>query len=622
MKQKTCAVFLRSALPFGLAGLLLILKTIVFYDQINLGGFAPVFTVATVGILSLVSGTLSLWNRRLAAWVFGILYFLGSFYMTADSLYYAYTARLPSVVQLGMAALLVDVIDTILKLMTWKHLFLMVDLPLWFLWFVNRKKPARSAATIAVMGDTGWNRANKRKLVPAMLLSLGLGCAAVVTGWGIFGEFKPAYMVNELYCYHTLDNIKALRQAVNETEVDKTLYTLQDDSDSPWYGLAEGRNVFVIQIEALQNFVLGASYEGQELTPNLNKLLGVDTLYFPWHYYQIGGGNTADAEFTVNNSLFAPDTEAAYIKYTDNDYHGLPWTLKDNGYSGAHVFHNYKGDFWNRRLAYPGQGFDSYTALEDFEEIDPFPMGISDREMFRQSMDKLKSWEEPFYAFYITVSSHHPYALPLKDRGITLKPEDEGTLFGLYIQSVNYVDTVLGEWLDMLKEADLYDNSIFVFYGDHYALHNTDPLISSQVSSMLGRSYTIYDVFNVPLLMHIPGSGVTETFQITSGHIDIMPTLLCLLGINETETVVFGQNLLTAQSGLVCEQTHMAIGSFISDEIFFKKPYNNILTNYSVYDRATMAALSPEPYHDLSAAAEKRIQDCAALMERNDLYLP
>ncbi|MBQ4606786.1 MAG: sulfatase-like hydrolase/transferase, partial [Clostridia bacterium] len=168
----------------------------------------------------------------------------------------------------------------------------------------------------------------------------------------------------------------------------------------------------------------------------------------------------------------------------------------------------------------------------------------------------------------------------------------------------------------------LYDNSVFVLYGDHYALTNADARISSQVSDMLGRDYSIYDVFNVPMLMHIPGSGLTETHTVAGGHIDVMPTLLCLLGIDEVKTVVFGQNLLTAETGMVCEQTHMSIGSFITNTVFFNKPHNNLLTNYSVYAYGTMNRLSPEDYADLSAAAAKRIADCAALMAQNDLFLP
>ncbi|MBR4959440.1 MAG: LTA synthase family protein, partial [Clostridia bacterium] len=592
---------------YALAVLLLLLKTYIFYSQLHLGGFEPVFCLITMGITALVCGLLRLISPGAARIGFVVLYSIAGVFMAADSIYYSYVAKMPSVAQIGMVGQLVDIKDTILNLLNWKHLFMLIDFPLWFLYFLNRK-PVRDTADIPC-----------RRREVHTLLSGSLICALAVTGCGLFGQFRVEYIRNELFCYHAADFTKAALQSAGDTPVDKSLYTLKDDTGSAYFGVAEGRNVFILQIEALQNFVIGAWYEGQELTPNLNRLLGMDTLYFPNYYYQIGGGNTADAEFAVNNSLFPPENQAAYVQYPENHYYGLPFLLKDNGYSGAHVFHNYKGDFWNRRSAYPAQGFDSYTALEDFEEIDPFPMGISDRQMFTQSMEYLKTWEEPFYAFYITVSSHHPYALPLKDRHITLKPEDEATLFGLYIQSMNYVDRVLGEWLDMLKEEGLYDNSVFILYGDHYALTNTDPLISSQVGSMLKRDYTIFDVFNVPLVIHIPGSGRTETITTAGGHMDVLPTLLCLLGIDEVKTVLFGQNLLTAESGFVCEQTHMSIGSFIDDNVFFKKPHNNILSNYSVYERDTMTVLSPDTFHDLSDAAAKRISDCMVLMAQNDL---
>ena len=249
-------------------------------------------------------------------------------------------------------------------------------------------------------------------------------------------------------------------------------------------------------------------------------------------------------------------------------------------------------------------------------------MGISDKEMFRQSMTQLTAYEEPFYAFYITVSSHHPYAIPLKDREIALDPADEETLFGLYMQAVNYVDRAIESFVDELKEAGLYDNSILVIYGDHYALTNTDARIAEQMRSLLGRDYTIFDVFNVPCIIHIPGSGVAETISTAGGHMDLMPTLLHLLGIEKTVNVTFGQNLLTAESGFVCEQTHVSIGSFITDALFFQKPHNNLLTNYRVYEAGTMRALPPTDYMAQSEAAENRIEDCAALMAENDLALP
>lgn len=593
----------------------LLIKSYVFYSGLHLTGFEWIFALCTVGIVSVVGGLCSLLSQKAGQYAFWSLYVLASLVMAVDSVYYAYVAKLPSAVQLGMVGQLGDVGDTIYRLMGWKQLFSLFDLPLWFLYAVNGKKSACTAPD----GRKPLRRVGEQCATFAFAALFTLVC--VIPG-GIASGFLPRYMVNELFSYHVYDIADALHEKSTTCAVDKEKYRYTAETEDAFWSLAKGRNVIILQVEALQNFVLDSYYNGQELTPFLNQMLSEDTLYFDHYYYQIGGGNTADAEFAVNNSLFAPENAAAYVQYTDNAYHGLPWLLKDNGYSGAHVFHNYRGDFWNRREAYPAQGFDSFTALEDFEEIDPFPMGISDKELFRQSMAQLTAYEEPFYAFYITVSSHHPYAIPLKDREIALDPADEETLFGLYMQAVNYVDRAIESFVEELKEAGLYDNSILVIYGDHYALTNTDAQIAAQVKGLLGRDYTIFDTFNVPCIVHIPGSAVTETIHTAGGHMDLLPTLLHLLGIEETVNVTFGQNLLTAQSGFVCEQTHVSIGSFISDEVFFQKPHNNLLTNYRVYDRATMQTLSPDAYMADSARATERIEDCAALMARDDLRLP
>jgi len=596
---------LGNVLLISLLFFFLFVKSLVFYGQLNLLQYDVTFAFATCGILLALYFVLYAVIPKAAKPVLFFFYAAGSILMSVDSVYFAYVSKMPSAVQLGMVGQLDDISSTISELIGWKQVLPMLDLPLWIIYGANHQK-IRFPRPLP-----------KKGVLLSGACAILICLLAVVTSSG----FRLQYMSNEIYCYHTADVIKALSNSVIDREVDKSKYTVKADRDSEYFGIAENRNVIILQVEAIQNFVLGASYNGQIITPNLNELLNIDTLYFPNYYYQIGGGNTCDAEFSVNNSLFGPENEAGYVKYTDNDYNGLPWLLKQNGYTGAYAFHGYYGDFWNREKAYVKQGFDDYKSLEDYSGTDLFPMGISDRELFTEAMESLKSYEEPFYSFFITLSSHHPYALPLKDIGITLLPEDEDTLFGLYIQSMNYVDTVIGEFMDMMKEAGLYDNSVFVIYGDHYALTNTDDRIEEQVSSMIGREYTLFDVFNVPLIIHIPGMDRAETFDVTGGHVDVMPTLLCLLGLENTKTVMFGQNLLEAESGIVCEQTHLSVGSFISDEIMFCKPHNNIEGNYSVYRKGTMERLSPWEYVDLSEYSEERIRDCEALLSNNDIFL-
>lgn len=602
----------------GFVMLLLFLKAYLFYSHINLAGFHPLFAILTAAIFLLLYSLLGLFSTRIARTVMFTVYVILSVFMAIDAVYYSYVSKLPSAALLTMLWQAKGVSDTILNLLKPYHMAMLVDLPLWCMYAASRSDDKihedlldRLVHRLRGIELRGW-------VVRAACFGL-CGCALVTAC--VWRDFEPEYMANELFCYHARDFYTVARDSASERVVDKALYTAADQSGSEYYGLAKGRNVIVIQVEAMQNFVIGAYYEGQEIMPNLNRLISEDTFYFDNYYYQIGGGNTADAEFAVNNSLFAPESDAGYVKYADNTYHGLPYLLKDNGYSGAHVFHNYIASFWNREVAYPAQGFDSFTSLEDLEQDDMFPMGLSDKSMLRQSMDSLLTYEEPFYAFYITVSSHHPYAIPLKDREIVLKEEDEGTLFGLYLQAMNYADRAIGEFIEELKEAGLYDNCIIAIYGDHYALANTDPANSTRVAAMTDGEYSIFDVFNVPLIINVPGSGYTETVSVAGGHIDVLPTLLCLLGIDNDRAVMFGQNLLEAESGFVCEQTHVAVGSFISDEVYFKKPYNNIKANYDAYSRVDMSRLDPELFAELSEYAAGRIYDCQELLARNDVLL-
>jgi phosphoglycerol transferase MdoB-like AlkP superfamily enzyme len=186
---------------------------------------------------------------------------------------------------------------------------------------------------------------------------------------------------------------------------------------------------------------------------------------------------------------------------------------------------------------------------------------------------------------------------------------------------MNYADKCIGEFIEMLKDADLYDNSMLVIYGDHYGLGNTDENNAKRFTELTGRNYTLYDMFNVPLIINVPGMDHNETVSIAGGHIDTLPTMLYLLGITNDKAVMFGQNLIEAEEGFVCQQTHMSVGSFINKEVLFKKPHNNIKSNYDAYEYGTMARLDYTLFDEESAYATGKIEDCAALLTNNDILL-
>ncbi|MCQ2420808.1 MAG: LTA synthase family protein, partial [Clostridia bacterium] len=395
-----------------------------------------------------------------------------------------------------------------------------------------------------------------------------------------------------------------------------------DAEISPYWGLAAGRNVITIQVEALQNFVLGAYYNGQELTPNLNKMLLNDTIYFDHYYYQIGGGNTADAEFAVNNSLYAPETEAAYSAYPFNDYYSMATLLKDNGYKSATAFHGFKADFWSRNIAYPGQGYDAYLSGDDYfaNPTETTGLGITDGEFFRKSVEYMKTQKTPFYAFLITLSSHYSFDMKPQFISLEVAPEDEGTLFANYMRSIHYVDQAFGMLLDELKAAGLYANSVLTIYGDHFALPVYNADCKRLVTALTGRNYTYAQHFNVPLIIHIPGSGVTETCSNIGGHIDVMPTLLHLLGLENRKGVMLGYNILTTTDGAVFEQTHLARGSFFWGNTMYMFPFSGIAMNAEAYALDTGEKLNAG---DFVAKADegRRAYELGMYILENDLSL-
>lgn len=124
----------------------------------------------------------------------------------------------------------------------------------------------------------------------------------------------------------------------------------------------------------------------------------------------------------------------------------------------------------------------------------------------------------------------------------------------LFFSTVNYQDSAIKSFFDYFKETGLYDNSIFVLYGDHYGISNSR---NPDLAELLGKSkeeWSAYDnamLQRVPYMIHIPGSnkgGVHDTY---GGLIDSRPTLLHLLGIDSTPYIQLGQDLLSKENNQI-----------------------------------------------------------------------
>lgn len=322
-------------------------------------------------------------------------------------------------------------------------------------------------------------------------------------------------------------------------------------------------NVVFIQLEAFQSFILNKEVAGQEITPNLNNLIE-QSAYFPNFYLQNGAGITSDAEFMSNTSLHPAEGGLSIAKdKAGKEYPSLPRLLKKNGYSTA-TFHTNNVTFWNRKELYSALGFDSFYDKEYFGTDNSIAFGADDDILYGKSMDALAKQKQPFYAQIVSMSSHSPFRVPAAYRLLELPSTYQGNVAGDYLTAAHYADAALGRFLEQLKKNGLWDDTLIAIYGDHSGI-TADMVKEKQeiaLQDLLGRPYDQIDALGVPFILHGPGvkKGVYEA---VGGHMDIMPTVLGLLGM-QSDDRLFGYDLFrNVEHPVAVRSTFGPAGSFV-----------------------------------------------------------
>ncbi len=358
-----------------------------------------------------------------------------------------------------------------------------------------------------------------------------------------------------LYNYTIYDAVQstkatAQRALANSNDVTDVLNYTKSNYAEPnpaYFGAAKGMNVIYIHLESFQNFLINYKLNGEEVTPFLNSLTkDKNTQYFDNFFHQTSHGKTSDAEFMLENSLFGLPQGSAFMTKSLNTYQAAPAILGQQGYTSA-VFHGNSGSFWNRNEMYKSLGYNSFFDAS-YYQMDPNDLtqyGLMDKPFFQQSIPLLESLPEPFYAKFITVSNHFPFSIDPKDA--TIAPANTGVpTVDSYFQTARYLDEAVKQMFAYLKKSGLYDRSVIILYGDHYGISKDNDQTMSQI---LGKEVTPFEsagLQRVPLFIRVPGlkGGVNHEY---GGQIDVLPTLLHLLGIDTKNYIQFGTDLLSKQ---------------------------------------------------------------------------
>ena len=386
------------------------------------------------------------------------------------------------------------------------------------------------------------------------------------------------------------------------------------------FGIAKGRNVIVIHLESFQQFLIDKKINGQEVTPFLNSLYhGQDTYAFSNFFNQVGQGKTSDAENMLETSTYGLSQGSLFATLgNDNTFQAAPAILKQRaGYTSA-VFHGNVASFWNRNNVYKNLGYQYFFDASYFDTSGDKATGygLKDKLLFADSIKYLQHLQQPFYVKYLTVTNHFPFDLDDEDKDSNFTTTNTGSsTVDNYFVTAHYLDQSLQEFFSYLDKTGLAKKSIIMIYGDHYGISNSE---NKNLASVLGKNaddWTDFDnvqMQRVPLMFVIPGSGGHGGIYSTyGGEIDVLPTLLHLLGISTKRYIQFGTDLFSSRHDQVVA---------LRNQDFVTPKYTSISGKIYLNSTGKLAKLTKQEKKQLRADQKKVSEELAlsdSLNEKN-----
>ena len=418
-----------------------------------------------------------------------------------------------------------------------------------------------------------------------------------------------AYTVYDGIKTYQVSQIRAQASPNDMAVIADKLKQQPKEKNEETFGLAKGKNIIYVHLESAHQFLIDYKLKDEngdehEVMPFVNSLYHSNNSFsFDNFYHQVSAGKTSDAETLLENSLFGLNQGSLFSQLGGkNTFNAAPALLDQKlGYTTA-AFHGNAGNFWNRNETYKKFGYQhffdaSYYKLDDENS---FQYGLHDKPFFQQSVKYLEHLQQPFYAKFLAVSNHYPFSeLPEAENGFPKVNTGDSTIDG-YFATANYTDTAIKEFFDYLKASGLYENSMIVLYGDHYGI--SDSRIKDTKELFGKEDWTTFDTIQaqkVPLIIHIPGQDKGTINHTYGGQVDVLPTLLNLIGYESDHLMLLGQDLLSPTRD---EVVAFRNGNFVTRDYSYHKG--------DVYDNQTGDLLNfSHPEIVESAKEEKKKVD-------------
>lgn len=328
-----------------------------------------------------------------------------------------------------------------------------------------------------------------------------------------------------------LPNQKGKIISLPEDEIEQMRTLMHDDNGKLHYAFTPKRSVCVLLVESLESWPIGQTFEGKEVTPQLNKLVADShVLYCNKLRCQTRRGQSGDGQLIVSTGLLPIEDGVACMNYGDNVYPNYA-----HGYDVSMIVNPWP-NCWNQSVMTGRYGFK--TLIEPhLGQAEKW----NDDVILNKAMQWIEQQDSMFCALAITVSTHMPFKQEWTKTFSSVQSEWTPTLVD-YIRSVNYADSCIGSFVDKWMSNERLVQSTLVITGDH--------TISSRAYSTPFpedvQAYT-HGEFYIPFILYSPEIEHL-CYQKECSQMDIFPTILQAIGGEQYYWQGLGSNLLDRSS--------------------------------------------------------------------------
>ena len=353
---------------------------------------------------------------------------------------------------------------------------------------------------------------------------------------GIY-EIFSAFRQNELdyrAFYPIIDNSQASAIVFEMKSAVNALVAVKSFPKAKLEG-AKLPNVVVVIMESM-----GSQKFNPKYTPNL---INLSKQGLNFSHMQATGTRTVRGIEAITLSV-PPTPGSSIVRRPGNDnLFGMGTMFKQRGYDMKFVYGGY-GYFDNMNAYFANNGYGIVDRLDFSKENKTFAnaWGQCDEDLYNESIvqaDLAYARAKPFHQVLLTTSNHRPFTFP----------KNEAVLAdGSRSQAIRYSDWAIGQFMQNASTKPWFNNTIFMFVGDHPSRVEGDELLP-------GENYGIVSIVYAPKIIK------AQQINTLCSQIDLAPTLFDLLGW-DYDNRFFGKNVLTMrpEQGRAWVSTYQLLG--------------------------------------------------------------